>query len=154
MQPESQKSPEVANNQDPSAALQSIAQVNYVGFILEQPQTSAATGGRAEFRGYLVNLSDRDVNINGYGAGIIVPSGLHGSAFPFHYNPALPQTLPRLSVFGPALLFSVEIPYGSVRTSDQILVGQCGPTYKDAADTTEGNYRGDRPAFFYITLTR
>jgi hypothetical protein len=154
MQPESQKPSEGSKNQDPSAALQSIAQVNYVGFILEQPNASAAAGGRAEFHGYLVNLSDKDVEINGYGAGIIVPSGLHGSAFPFHYNPALPQTLSRLSVFGPALLFSVEISYGSVRNSDQILVGQSGPVYKDAAATTEGNYRGDRPAFFYITLTR
>ena len=135
-------------------ALRSVAQVNYVGFILEQPQTTAAPGGRAEFRGYLVNLSDKDVQLNGCGAGIIVPSGLHGSAFPFTYNPELPQTLSKLSVFGPALLFSVEIPHGSVRSPDEILVGQCAPVYKDAADATEGNYRGDRPAFFYINLTR
>jgi hypothetical protein len=153
MQPESQMTPEHSRIQELSAALQSIAQVNLVGFVLEQPYTSASVGGRAEFHGYLVNLSDTDVKIGGYGAGIIVPGGLHGSAFPFEYNPALPETLSRLSVFGSALLFSIEIPYGSVRTSDQILVGSCGPTFKDAADTAE-NYRGDKPAFFYITLTR
>lgn len=134
--------------------LQSIAQVNFAGFILEQPYTSANVGGKAEFHGYLVNLSDTDLQVGGCGAGIIVPSGLHGSAFPFTYNLELPQTLPRLSVFGPALLFSVEIPYGSVRPSDQVLVGSCGPTFKDAADTTEGHFRGDKPAFFYITLAR
>ena len=154
MQPESQLSPDNSNNQDPSAALQRIAQVNFVGFVLEQTHTSAAVGGRAEFHGYLVNLSDKDVKLGGCGAGIIVPSGQHGSAFPFTYNPDLPQTLSKLSVFGPALLFSVEIPHGSVRSSDQILVGQCGPAYKDAADATEGNYRGDKPSFFYINLTR
>lgn len=55
---------------------------------------------------------------------------------------------------GPVPPFSVEIPYGSVRTSDQILIGSYGPSFKDAADTMEGNFRGDKPAFFHITLTR
>lgn len=154
MQPGSQMTPEQLKIQELSAVLQSITQVNFVGFILEQPYASASLGGRAEFHGCLANLSDTDVKIGGCGAGIFVPSGLHGAAFPFTYNPALPQTLSRLSVFGPALLFSIEIPYGSVRTSDQVLVGSCGPSFKEATDTTEGNFRGTKLAFFYITLTR
>lgn len=153
MQPETQMTPEHSKVQELNDALQRIAQVNFVGFILEQTHTSAGVGGKVEFRGHLVNLSDSEVKLTGYGAGILMPRSLHGSAFPFDYNPELPQTLPKLSVFGPTFLFSMEIPHGSVRESDQILVGQCGPTYKEALDPSE-NSRMDRPAFFYIALTR
>jgi hypothetical protein len=154
MQPETQKTPEQLEIEKLRATLQSIAQINTVGFILEQPYVSANTGGRAEFHGFLVNLTDTDIVIGGYGAGIIVPTGLHGSTFPFTYNPALPQTLSRLSVVGPIHLFSVELPYGSLRPSDQFLIGSSGPAYKDAADTTQGNFTGTKPAYFQINLIR
>lgn len=52
MQAESQLSPKNSNDQDPDAVLQGISQANFVGFILEQPNTSSAAGGRAEFHGY------------------------------------------------------------------------------------------------------
>jgi hypothetical protein len=116
------------------AVLQSIAQVNKVGFILEQPYVSANVGGRAEFHGFLVNLTDTDIVIGGCGAGFLIPTGLHGAAFPFSYNPALPQTLSRLQVVGPIHLLSVDIPYGSVRSSDRFLFGSTAPTYSSVVD--------------------
>ena len=135
-------------------SLRSIAQLNTVGFILEQPFVTANAGDRVEFHGFFVNLTDADIKIGGYGAGIIEPSGLHGAAFPFTYNEAFPSTLSRLSVLGPMHLFTVELLYGSLRPSDQSLIGHAAPAYKDAADTTEGNYRGTKPAFFQIHLSR
>jgi hypothetical protein len=134
-------------------SLDDLVQLNTVTFILNQPVMSARAGNRVEFHGFLANFTDTDVTLGGYSAGIIVPGGLHGSAFPFSPNPAFPQTLSRLSLFGPTLLFSIEISYGSVRPSDQFLIGNASPVYKDAGDTTEGNFRAGLPALFQITLT-
>lgn len=131
-----------------------LARLNFVGFLLEQNFVTASAGSRADFSGFLVNLTDNDIKVGGYGAGIIVPEGLHGSAFPFLYNPALPQTVSRLSVVGPMRLFSVELPYGSLRPSDQFLLGHTAPTFKEVNEETEGDYRGGQVAFFQINLQR
>jgi hypothetical protein len=152
MQPETQRTPEQLEIERLRATLQSIAQVNTVGFILEQPHISASVGGRVEFHGFLVNLTDTDIVIGGYGAGIVIPSGLHGSAFPVTNNPALPQILSKLAVIGPTHLFSVDIPYGSVRSSDRFLLGFSAPTYSSAGDGQGGNQRSGMSAYFQINL--
>lgn len=152
MQPETQKTPEQLEIEKLRATLQSIAQVNTVGFILEQPFVSAKIGSKVEFHGFLVNLTDTDILLGGYGAGIVIPSGLHGAAFPVTYNPALPQPLSRLEVIGPTHLFTVDIPFGSVRSSDRFLLGFSAPTYSSTSVGQPGNQGSGVSAYFQINL--
>lgn len=131
-----------------------FSDIKTAGFILDKADKSivgAKAGDTLFFNGYFVNLNDTEIIINGYGAGILTPRGLHGSAMPFRFNPSLPHKLAAGSVLGPSELFSLSIPESALKPEDKTVTGFVQVAYKEY-DEPNDRYYGGMPTLFHVNL--